>query len=71
MVKANINNEDYKVTLERRSDGGVDFCIETWKGSRCICNLTNCGELMLYADVPEELSRTKTMKYITVFKEMG
>lgn len=66
-----IDGNTFKVGLIEQSDGGVDFCIDTWRGIRSICKLTNDGELMLYADVPEELKRTKSNRYIRVIKEMG
>lgn len=66
-MKLKINNIEFDIYLEKTKTG-IDLCLNSLESRDYILNLTNEGEVMLYADVDKTL-RTDG-RYIKVRYEL-
>lgn len=53
-MKLKINNIEFDIYLEK-TKSGIDLCLNSLESRNYILNLTNEGEVILYADVDKTL----------------
>lgn len=67
-MKMKIGDENRRVWLQK-TDDGIDLCIDDNRSHYYIAKLTPNGELMLYRDAAEFLTREPNTRCIATKKE--